>query len=62
MQPATRERYKELSPALTPEGNVVMSFSFDSYQLEEEEAQTTGSSQAQGVLTLMEPGRKNSNM
>ncbi|CAI9559487.1 unnamed protein product [Staurois parvus] len=55
MQPATRDRYKELSPALTPEGNVVMSFSFDSYQLEEEELQTTGNSQTQGVLTLMEP-------
>ncbi|XP_068102996.1 equilibrative nucleoside transporter 4-like isoform X1 [Hyperolius riggenbachi] len=55
MQPAKRDRYKELSPALTPEGNVIMSFNFDSYQLEEEEVQITGSSQTQGVLTLMEP-------
>ncbi|PKU35510.1 equilibrative nucleoside transporter 4 [Limosa lapponica baueri] len=48
------ERFKELSPAGTPEGNVVMSFSFDSYQLEEEELQR--GSQAKGVLTFMEPG------
>ncbi|XP_042654226.1 equilibrative nucleoside transporter 4 isoform X2 [Tyto alba] len=47
------ERLKELSPAGTPEGNVVMSFSFDSYQLEEEELQR--GSQAKGVLTFMEP-------
>ncbi|NXS60230.1 S29A4 protein, partial [Brachypteracias leptosomus] len=47
------ERYKELSPAGTPEGNVVMSFSFDSYQLEEDELQR--GSQAKGVLTFMEP-------
>ena len=38
----------------TPEGNVVMSFSFDSYQLEEDELQR--GSQAKGVLTFMEPG------
>lgn len=48
------ERFKELSPAGTPEGNVVMSFSFDSYQLEEDELQR--GSQAKGVLTFMEPG------
>ncbi|NXI60110.1 S29A4 protein, partial [Chloroceryle aenea] len=47
------ERFKELSPAGTPEGNVVMSFSFDSYQLEEDELQR--GSQAKGVLTFMEP-------
>ncbi|XP_057272832.1 equilibrative nucleoside transporter 4 isoform X1 [Pezoporus wallicus] len=47
------ERLKELSPAGTPEGNVVMSFSFDSYQLEEDELQR--GSQAKGVLTFMEP-------
>ncbi|KAM3662333.1 equilibrative nucleoside transporter 4 isoform X1 [Ammospiza nelsoni] len=47
------ERFKELSPAVTPEGNVVMSFSFDSYQLEEDELQR--GSQAKGVLTFMEP-------
>uniref|UniRef100_A0A8D2PS30 Equilibrative nucleoside transporter 4 n=1 Tax=Zosterops lateralis melanops TaxID=1220523 RepID=A0A8D2PS30_ZOSLA len=47
------ERFKELSPAATPEGNVVMSFSFDSYQLEEDELQR--GSQAKGVLTFMEP-------
>ncbi|XP_069066083.1 equilibrative nucleoside transporter 4 isoform X1 [Pleurodeles waltl] len=49
------DRYKEFSPAVTPEGNVVMSFSFDSYQLEEEELQTKGN-QTKGVLTFMEPG------
>lgn len=48
------ERFKELSPAGTPEGNVVMSFSFDSYQLEEDELQR--GSQAKGILTFMEPG------
>lgn len=48
------ERFKELSPAVTPEGNVVMSFSFDSYQLEEDELQR--GSQAKAVLTFMEPG------
>lgn len=48
------ERFKELSPVGTPEGNVVMSFSFDSYQLEEDELQR--GSQAKGVLTFMEPG------
>ncbi|XP_015149849.2 equilibrative nucleoside transporter 4 isoform X7 [Gallus gallus] len=47
------ERFKELSPMGTPEGNVVMSFSFDSYQLEEDELQR--GSQAKGVLTFMEP-------
>ncbi|NXA38277.1 S29A4 protein, partial [Eudromia elegans] len=48
------ERLKEASPAATPEGNVVMSFSFDSYQLEEDELQGKAS-QAKGVLTFMEP-------
>ncbi|XP_044534700.1 equilibrative nucleoside transporter 4 [Gracilinanus agilis] len=48
------EHFKELSPVVTPEGNVVMSFSFDSYQLEEEELQAKGN-QAKGVLTFMEP-------
>ncbi|XP_042720051.1 equilibrative nucleoside transporter 4 isoform X2 [Lagopus leucura] len=47
------EHLKELSPMGTPEGNVVMSFSFDSYQLEEDELQR--GSQAKGVLTFMEP-------
>ncbi|KAL2298914.1 hypothetical protein Nmel_014524, partial [Mimus melanotis] len=47
------ERFKELSPAATPEGNVVMSFSFDSYQLEEDELQR--GNQGKGVLTFMEP-------
>ncbi|XP_028561976.2 equilibrative nucleoside transporter 4 isoform X4 [Podarcis muralis] len=48
------EHFKDLSPVVTPEGNVVMSFSFDSYQLEEEELQAKGC-QAKGVLTFMEP-------
>ncbi|XP_019368536.1 PREDICTED: equilibrative nucleoside transporter 4 [Gavialis gangeticus] len=48
------DRFKDLSPVVTPEGNVVMSFSFDSYQLEEEELQAKGN-QAKGVLTFMEP-------
>ncbi|KAL4624400.1 equilibrative nucleoside transporter 4 isoform X1 [Arapaima gigas] len=43
--------------ASTPEGNVVMSFSFGSYQLEEEEVQTKDISNT-GVLSLMEPGEK----
>ncbi|XP_058013370.1 equilibrative nucleoside transporter 4 [Ahaetulla prasina] len=46
--------FKEGSPVVTPEGNIVMSFSFDSYQLEEEELQEkTG--HTKGVLTFMEP-------
>nr|XP_025971867.1 equilibrative nucleoside transporter 4 [Dromaius novaehollandiae] len=49
------DRFKDASPAGTPDGNVVMSFSFDSYQLEEEELQGKGS-QAKGILTFMEPG------
>ncbi|XP_077131733.1 equilibrative nucleoside transporter 4 isoform X5 [Ranitomeya variabilis] len=53
MKPAKGDCYRELSPTMTHEGNVVMSFSFDSCQLEEEELQ--GSQQAQGILTLMEP-------
>ncbi|XP_018595060.1 equilibrative nucleoside transporter 4 isoform X2 [Scleropages formosus] len=40
--------------ALTPEDNVVMSFSFESYQLEEDEVQTKDISN-KGVLTFMEP-------
>uniref|UniRef100_A0A8D0GDY0 Equilibrative nucleoside transporter 4 n=1 Tax=Sphenodon punctatus TaxID=8508 RepID=A0A8D0GDY0_SPHPU len=48
------DHFKDVSPVVTPEGNVVMSFSFDSYQLEEEELQAKGS-QAKGVLTFMEP-------
>lgn len=48
--------FKEGSPVVTPEGNIVMSFSFDSYQLEEEELQEkTG--HTKGVLTFMEPGK-----
>lgn len=50
------DHFKDISPVVTPEGNVVMSFSFDSYQLEEEELQAKGN-QAKGVLTFMEPGR-----
>ncbi|MEE6497769.1 hypothetical protein FKM82_002840 [Ascaphus truei] len=49
MRSVRGDRVREVSPAVTPEGNVVMSFSFDSYQLEEEELQ------AKGVLTFMEP-------
>ncbi|CAM4630712.1 unnamed protein product [Caretta caretta] len=48
------DHFKDISPVVTPEGNVVMSFSFDSYQLEEEELQAKGN-QAKGVLTFMEP-------
>ncbi|XP_075037452.1 equilibrative nucleoside transporter 4 [Mixophyes fleayi] len=55
MQPAKRDCYREPSPSLTPEGNVVMSYSFDSCQLEEEELQARGGHRAQGVLELMEP-------
>ncbi|XP_063790192.1 equilibrative nucleoside transporter 4 [Pseudophryne corroboree] len=54
MQPAKKNCYREHTPSLTPEGNVVMSFSFDSCQLEEEELQARAGHQAQGVLTLME--------
>ncbi|KAG8558659.1 hypothetical protein GDO81_017093, partial [Engystomops pustulosus] len=55
MKPAKGDCYRELSPHINIEGNVVMSFSFDSCQLEEEEQQARGSQQAQGILTLMEP-------
>ncbi|XP_028843431.1 equilibrative nucleoside transporter 4 isoform X2 [Denticeps clupeoides] len=48
------ERRKYATPAQTPEGNVVMSFSFESYQLEEEDLQTKDISD-QGVLALSEP-------
>ncbi|KAM8934451.1 equilibrative nucleoside transporter 4 isoform 2-T2 [Pelodytes ibericus] len=54
--PCTRENSeKELCPGLTPEVNIVTSFSFDSYQLEEDEVQGRGSQQSDGVLTFMEP-------
>ncbi|KAM3917056.1 equilibrative nucleoside transporter 4 isoform 2-T2 [Leptodactylus fuscus] len=55
MKPTKGDCYRELSPTVNLEGNVVMSFSFDSCQLEEEELQGRGSQQAQGILTLMEP-------
>ncbi|XP_044289566.1 equilibrative nucleoside transporter 4 [Varanus komodoensis] len=49
MGSAGGEPFKDITPVATPEGSVVMSFSFDSYQLEGEELQ------AKGVLTFMEP-------
>lgn len=49
------ERRKPHTPAQTPEGNVVMSFSFESYQLEEEDCHTKDISE-KGVLALSEPG------
>lgn len=49
------ERRKQATPGQTPEGNVVMSFSFESYQLEEEDCQVKGISD-KGVLALSEPG------
>ncbi|CAH2306883.1 equilibrative nucleoside transporter 4 [Pelobates cultripes] len=52
-----RDSAKEMSPTLTPEVNVVTSFSFDSYQLEEDELQARINQQADGVLTFMEPGK-----
>ncbi|XP_076123192.1 equilibrative nucleoside transporter 4 [Alosa pseudoharengus] len=48
------ERRKPHTPAQTPEGNVVMSFSFESYQLEEEECHSKDISE-KGVLALSEP-------
>ncbi|TRY65817.1 hypothetical protein DNTS_024088 [Danionella cerebrum] len=42
------------TPGQTPEGNVVMSFSFESYQLEEEETHAKDISE-KGVLALSEP-------
>ncbi|XP_042560183.1 equilibrative nucleoside transporter 4 [Clupea harengus] len=48
------ERRKHHTPAQTPEGNVVMSFSFESYQLEEEDCHTKDISE-KGVLALSEP-------
>ncbi|XP_066433327.1 equilibrative nucleoside transporter 4 isoform X1 [Eleutherodactylus coqui] len=54
MKSAKGDCYKKPSPTMTLEGNVVMSFSFDSCQLEEEELQGRGSQQTQGILTLME--------
>lgn len=49
------ERRKQATPGTTPEGNVVMSFSFESYQLEEEDCQVKDISD-KGVLALSEPG------
>ncbi|XP_036409336.1 equilibrative nucleoside transporter 4 [Megalops cyprinoides] len=48
------ERRRHATPAQTPEGNVVVSFSFESYQLEEEECQAKDAPD-KGVLTLTEP-------
>ncbi|XP_052406120.1 equilibrative nucleoside transporter 4-like [Carassius gibelio] len=48
------ERHKQATPGQTPEGNVVMSFSFESYQLEEEDSQVKDISD-KGVLALSEP-------
>uniref|UniRef100_A0A8C2GBF2 Equilibrative nucleoside transporter 4 n=1 Tax=Cyprinus carpio TaxID=7962 RepID=A0A8C2GBF2_CYPCA len=48
------ERRKQATPGQTPEGNVVMSFSFESYQLEEEDCQVKDISD-KGVLALSEP-------
>uniref|UniRef100_A0A8C5WBA1 Equilibrative nucleoside transporter 4 n=1 Tax=Leptobrachium leishanense TaxID=445787 RepID=A0A8C5WBA1_9ANUR len=55
MSTQRRDSGKEMSPTLTPDVNVVTSFSFDSYQLEEDDVQTRGSQQADGILTFMEP-------
>lgn len=51
------ERRKPVTPAQTPEGNVVMSFSFESYQLEEEDCQGKDIPD-KGVLALSEPGKR----
>ncbi|XP_051994969.1 equilibrative nucleoside transporter 4 isoform X1 [Xyrauchen texanus] len=48
------ERHKQATPGQTPEGNVVMSFSFESYQLEEEDCHVKDISD-KGVLALSEP-------
>ncbi|KAI1884616.1 hypothetical protein AGOR_G00228220 [Albula goreensis] len=48
------ERRRQATPAQTPEGNVVMSFSFESYQLEDEECQAKEAPE-KGVLTFTEP-------
>ncbi|KAI1896136.1 hypothetical protein AGOR_G00091700 [Albula goreensis] len=48
------ERRRQATPVLTPEGNVVMSFSFESYQLEEDEGQPKDAPD-KGVLTFTEP-------
>ncbi|KPP62075.1 hypothetical protein Z043_119763 [Scleropages formosus] len=48
------ERRRQATPAATPEGNVVMSFSFESYQLEEEEFQSKDIPD-KGILTFTEP-------
>ncbi|KAM4697525.1 equilibrative nucleoside transporter 4 [Rhinophrynus dorsalis] len=55
------DQESEHSPSLIPEGNVVMSFSFDSYQLEEEELQARGRQEAKGVLTFMESDASSEN-
>ncbi|KAK1805182.1 hypothetical protein P4O66_019542, partial [Electrophorus voltai] len=47
------ERHRQTTPTKTPEGNVVMSFSFESYQLEEEDCQGKDISD-KGVLALTE--------
>ncbi|XP_061080564.1 equilibrative nucleoside transporter 4-like isoform X2 [Conger conger] len=48
------ERRRQPTPSQTPEGNVVMSFSFESYQLEDEEGQAKDAPD-KGVLTFTEP-------
>ncbi|XP_051789726.1 equilibrative nucleoside transporter 4 isoform X1 [Erpetoichthys calabaricus] len=48
------ESRKRGTPVLTPEGNVVMSFSFESYQLEEEDSQVKDIPD-KGVLAFTEP-------
>ncbi|MFT7798034.1 equilibrative nucleoside transporter 4-like isoform X2 [Arapaima gigas] len=48
------ERRRQATPVTTPEGNVVMSFSFESYQLEEEEFQVKDVPD-KGILTFTEP-------
>ncbi|KAJ8402671.1 hypothetical protein AAFF_G00367540 [Aldrovandia affinis] len=48
------ERRRQGTPSQTPEGNVVMSFSFESYQLEDEECQAREVPD-KGILTFTEP-------
>ncbi|XP_048848288.1 LOW QUALITY PROTEIN: equilibrative nucleoside transporter 4-like [Brienomyrus brachyistius] len=48
------ERRRQTTPITTPEGNVVMSFSFESYQLEEEDLQAKDVPD-RGILTFAEP-------
>ncbi|KAJ8344804.1 hypothetical protein SKAU_G00289970 [Synaphobranchus kaupii] len=47
------ERRRQATPSQTPEGNVVMSFSFESYQLEDEEFQAREVPD-KGILTFTE--------